>query len=104
MHYQPPHMRLSPAEVEEKRVNGLCFLCYEKFTFNHKCANRRLYSVVLEPRIEGDEVEENNKETPSEEKNLVLSLHALHRVDMAFNNQTMKLMGYYKKKRIEHIS
>ncbi|KAI4371645.1 hypothetical protein MLD38_009972 [Melastoma candidum] len=41
--YQPPHKRLSPAEMEEKRMKGLCFWCDEKYTFNHKCNNRRLF-------------------------------------------------------------
>lgn len=98
--YRPPHKRPSTSEIEEKRAKGLCFWCDEKFMFNHKCANRRLYPLVLEREEMEQRTEERENPELEEEDVPILSLHALHGVDMTFQNQTMKLVGYYKKKKL----
>lgn len=86
--------------MEERRIKGLCFLCDKKFTFGHKCAGRRLYSLVLEPDEEGEELEETKLTCQEEDEMVELSLHALHGLEMSKDNITMKLNGYYKKKRL----
>lgn len=97
---QPPHKRVSNAKIEERRANWFCFLCDEKFTFGHKCSGKRLYSLALEPAEEGEKVEESTLLEPEEGDVAELSLHALHGLEMSLENQTMKLIGYYKKRRL----
>ncbi|CAL1413537.1 unnamed protein product [Linum trigynum] len=38
--------RLSPAEIEQKRREGKCFSCDERFTFGHKCGKPKLMFLV----------------------------------------------------------
>lgn len=59
--YKPPHTRVSSNEMEDRRSKVLCFWCNEKYTFGHKCPNRRLYSLILEPMEEEDEQEEGEE-------------------------------------------
>lgn len=54
--YQPPHKRVTPTEIEERRSKGLCFWCDEKYTFSHKCASKHLFTLILEPEEEGEDV------------------------------------------------
>lgn len=97
--YQPPHKRASPAEMEDQRSKGLCFWCEEKYTFGHKCTNRRLHSLILEPMDEEEDLEEvEGVETADTDP--IISLHALHRVRMSPKNHTMRLIGYYKKRKL----
>lgn len=55
--------------------------------------------MVLESEEEGEGAEEEVRAELEDEEVHILSLHALYVVDMSFHNQTMKLVGYYKKKR-----
>lgn len=97
--YKPLHKRFTSAEIDEKRAKGLCFWCDEKFTFGHKRANRKLYSMVLEQMEEEDEaVEPVQSET--KEEGATVSLHALNGVGLTGKNQTMKLIGHFKKRRL----
>ncbi|OIT20080.1 hypothetical protein A4A49_39442 [Nicotiana attenuata] len=44
--------RLTPVEMEEKRAQGLCFFCDEKYVAGHKCqAKRQLFSLELEESV-----------------------------------------------------
>ncbi|KAI4340580.1 hypothetical protein MLD38_025400 [Melastoma candidum] len=100
--YQPPHKRLSTAEMEEKRSKGLCFWCDEKYSFHHKCANRKVYSLILEA---GDENSDEKTEPEAEEvldtdNTPIVTLHAIHGVAMSFRNRTMKIIGRYKKRKL----
>ncbi|CAI0560941.1 unnamed protein product [Linum tenue] len=52
-------VRLSPAEIEQKRWEGKCFNCDERFTIGHKCA--RLDLMMLVGRWE-DEAEDEARE------------------------------------------
>lgn len=84
--------RLTPAEMDEKRAQGICFFCDDKFTPGHKCkAKRHLYSLELEVIDDqqdcGDTEEEDGEvvigvelEGLAEEplENCVISLQALN--------------------------
>ncbi|CAL1405562.1 unnamed protein product [Linum trigynum] len=39
-------VRLSPAEIEQKRREGKCFNCDERFAIGHKCARPDLMMLV----------------------------------------------------------
>lgn len=96
--YHPPYRRVSPVEMEDRRLKGLYFLYDEKYTFSHKCANMRLFLLILEPMEEAKEVEEIEGEEVDNEP--IISLHALHGVRISHNNQTMRLVRYYRKRRL----
>lgn len=98
--HQPPHKRLTSSEIEERRLKGLCFWCDEKYTFGHKCTNKRLFTLVLEPKEETVEDSSEGESAEEIQKELVVSMHALHGIGMHSINQTMKLIGCYKKKRL----
>ena len=34
--------KMSQAEIQRRRENGLCFTCDEKYFFGHKCPNKQL--------------------------------------------------------------
>jgi len=38
--------KMSLAEMQLRREKGLCYLCDEKFNFNHKCPNRQLLLLL----------------------------------------------------------
>ncbi|KFK22782.1 hypothetical protein AALP_AAs59711U000100, partial [Arabis alpina] len=69
-----PHIRLSPAEFDEKKKKGECFKCDEKYFVGHRCANKELRVLLVvngceieleedgEESVRGDEVEEEQKE------------------------------------------
>lgn len=49
-HY--PVRRLSPAEVQRRRQNGLCFTCEEKWTYAHRCKSKpQLFLIDYEEEI-----------------------------------------------------
>nr|XP_033514864.1 uncharacterized protein LOC117279428 [Nicotiana tomentosiformis] len=63
--------RLSPEEMNEKRAQGLCFFCDERYTIGHKCKNaKQLYLLELE---EQEEVEQSQLEGTQDE--LALQIH-----------------------------
>lgn len=50
--------RLTPAEMTEKRLKGLCFFCDEKFVPRHKCStNKQLYLLEVAEDAEEERVE-----------------------------------------------
>ena len=50
--------KMSQAEIQRRRENGLCFTCDEKYFFGHKCPNKQL----LLPQVD-DQVEEASPPT-----------------------------------------
>lgn len=91
-------------EMEDIRSKGLCFWCDEKYTFGHKCDNRRLYSLILEPMEEEDELEEEIEEVGAAADDPIISLHALHVVQVSRRNKTMRLVGSYKKRKLHVLA
>ena len=41
----PQHIRLTPQQLEEKRVKGLCYSCDSKYTKGHKCVEKKLFYI-----------------------------------------------------------
>ncbi|KAF1883871.1 hypothetical protein Lal_00038364 [Lupinus albus] len=70
------YMRLTSAEMKEKREKGLCFRCDEPFTRDHICKNKQLRTIILA------EEEKAEKEGEAEEdmeifNSLQLSLYSM---------------------------
>jgi hypothetical protein len=53
--------KLTPMQMSERRKQGLCYHCDEKWNLNHKCMKRRVY-VIEEIKEEGVEVESDSEE------------------------------------------
>lgn len=64
--------RLSPAELEERRRNGQCFNCDEKYVRGHNRVCARLFVMEVESRDDDDGLEETDVEKPPQ-----ISLHAI---------------------------
>ncbi|XP_075078424.1 uncharacterized protein LOC142164334 [Nicotiana tabacum] len=91
--------RLTPAEMEEKRAQGLCFFCDDKFTPGHKCkAKRHIYSIKINVEVLRDSeemgVEVDDTKEPQEAENSVenceISLQALNGTK---GYRTLKIQG-----------
>lgn len=84
--------RLSNAEMEERRKKGLCFHCYEKFTYGHRC--KKLFNIEggEESSIE-DKPEEQSPEEEEDEEEAQLSLNAL---TGQTTPETIKVLGKVK--------
>jgi len=40
--------RISPRKMQLHKDKGMCYFCYEKFSFNHKCPNKQVFVLQLE--------------------------------------------------------
>ncbi|XP_059315524.1 uncharacterized protein LOC132066177 [Lycium ferocissimum] len=99
--------RLTPAEMDARRAQGLCYSCDEKFVPGHKCkaAKRHLYCIELE-EPEGlcpEEVEAPVEEDSTEPlvrdliENCEISLQALNGTK---GYRTLRINGFTDKKPI----
>ena len=92
----PQPTRLTPQQLEEKRVKGLCYNCDNKYTKGHKRAKRKLFHIDCEKEEENNQEtskEEDIHEEPTPEKeemNLNISCSALARITTP---QTLKIDG-----------
>ncbi|XP_058752398.1 uncharacterized protein LOC131625563 [Vicia villosa] len=95
---QPSHLpikKLSQAQIQERRAQGLCFNCDEKFIPGHKCATGRFLILlcddeVMEPSQLGAEQLEVIEETEPRDTYFQLSTQAL---TGHFSPQTLKFRG-----------
>ncbi|XP_058734067.1 uncharacterized protein LOC131605768 [Vicia villosa] len=90
-----PIRKLTQAQLQERRAQGLCFNCDEKFITGHKCTTNRFFLLLAED--EGLESEESNpSDSISHEQDLndtyfQLSTQAL---TGQFSPQTLKFQGF----------
>lgn len=63
---QRPQLRLSDAEIAEKKRLGLCFTCDEKWSRDHWCANRSLQVLIVVNGIEMEIVDQSLVEIEEE--------------------------------------
>ena len=61
-----PVRKLTPAELQKRREQGLCFHYDERYTFNHKC--KKLFWIEIEDGNEQGSTEEAAEEEQSEDK------------------------------------
>ncbi|KAJ1401412.1 Aspartic peptidase domain superfamily [Sesbania bispinosa] len=115
--YIPPHKQnrntrtVDQATVAERRSKGLCISCGEKYTYNHRCKNAKLYALIVEDVVEeegcddkeegilrevGPEVEESGEEVH-------ISLNAIQGFQGADEGQTMKVKGLIKKQEVNFL-
>jgi hypothetical protein len=95
--------KLTPDEMVERQLKGLCYNCDDKYFPGHKCKEQKLFMAISEdiqeydndtyPVPESPETSEINppSDTPDEEP--IISLNAL--TDFSAP-QILKLIGYLK--------
>ncbi|KAJ8535530.1 hypothetical protein K7X08_023250 [Anisodus acutangulus] len=95
--------RLTPAETDEKRAQGLCLLCGEKFFPGHNCKSKRyLFSIEMEEgeeTITEEEMQEeviNEGDDPVQEvvENCAMSLQAINGTN---GYRTLRVGGFTKR-------
>ena len=90
-----PIKKLSPTQLQERRVTGLCYNCDEKIFLGHKCITKRfLFLLNEEPTLEAhpDTFPAFDTVSNTEDPNPVhLSLQALSGTPSAY---TFKLQGF----------
>ena len=78
-----PTMSIRNKELDERKANGLCFWCDERLVLDHKCKNKKLYSLYIVDD-DGKEVEDGHnivKKKPNPEKvTHIISINALEGV------------------------
>ncbi|XP_058757457.1 uncharacterized protein LOC131630720 [Vicia villosa] len=90
-----PIKKLSQAQIQERRAQGLCFNCDEKFVIGHKCSTSRFLILMAEEDSMIDPLlEDGNVETAAE---LSLDDTYFHLSTQAvtgqFSPQTLKFKG-----------
>eukprot|EP00253_Pinus_taeda_P031748 PITA_31748 len=93
--------KVSPAEMAERRKQGLCYYCDKKYSPGHKCKDPKLFQIDAtdynsteeDPPLEEHELleEDNQQDNVSDEP--VISLHALVGIS---SPQTLKIRGFIK--------
>jgi len=93
--------KVSPAEMAERRKQGLCYYCDEKYSLGHKCKEPKFFQIDAtdyssteeDPPLEEHEAleEDHQKDNVSDEP--VISLHALAGIS---SPQTLKIRGFLK--------
>ena len=65
-------------ELDERKAKGLCFWCDEMLELDHKCKNKKLYSLYIVDE-DGKEVNDGNniaeKKPNPEQVTLIISMH-----------------------------
>jgi hypothetical protein len=73
---QPSSRRLSLAEMQDRRIKGLCFNCDEKFVLGHRCTKLFVIEGIYTTEEEWDETDPVEIEDKQEDEP-VISLYAL---------------------------
>jgi hypothetical protein len=59
----PQPTRLTPQQMDERRENGLCFNCDNKYSKGHKCSEKKVFYI-------DNEEEEDQELEPSQDLEL----------------------------------
>jgi hypothetical protein len=95
----PQPIRLTPQQLKERKVKGLCFNCDNKYSKGHKCGEKKLFYIDCEEEEEEEEPSqyENVESISSEELTPTISCNALAGISTP---QTLKIEGYIKNKKV----
>ncbi|XP_058757922.1 uncharacterized protein LOC131631166 [Vicia villosa] len=90
-----PIRKLTQAQLQERRAQGLCFNCDEKFFTGHKCTTSRFYLLVADDEFSGDltELEEQTDCVNEEELSDTYFQLSPQAVTGQFSPQTLKFKG-----------
>eukprot|EP00253_Pinus_taeda_P004919 PITA_04919 len=93
--------KVSPAEMAERRKQGLCYYCDEKYSPGHKCKEPKFFQIDAtdynsteeDPPLEEHEPLEDDNQQENVSDGPVISLHALAGIS---SPQTLKIRGFIK--------
>eukprot|EP00253_Pinus_taeda_P004829 PITA_04829 len=93
--------KVSPAEMAERRKQGLCYYCDEKYSPRHKCKEPKFFQIDAtdynsteeDPPLEEHEPLEDDNQQDNVSDEPVISLHALVGIS---SPQTLKIRGFIK--------
>ncbi|XP_058732695.1 uncharacterized protein LOC131604261 [Vicia villosa] len=90
-----PIRKLTQAQLQERRAQGLCFNCDEKFFTGHKCSTGRFLILIADDDISNDqpELEENIIDTADTDLNDTYFQLSPQAVTGQFSPQTLKFKG-----------
>lgn len=97
--------RLSDAELQSRRAQGLCYRCDEKFSPGHKCKKKELSVLVTQVNEEEEDVGDNESEEEPETEEIPEEVQGkvqvhLNSVIGITNPRTMKLEGKIENQRV----
>eukprot|EP00253_Pinus_taeda_P019071 PITA_19071 len=93
--------KVSPVEMAERRKQGLCYYCDEKYYPSHKCKEPKFFQIDAtdynsteeDPPLEEHEPLEDDNQQDNVSDKPVISLHALARIS---SPQMLKIRGFIK--------
>ena len=93
--------KVSPTEMAERRRQGLCYYCDEKYYPGHNCKEPKFFQIDATdhspseeaPPLEDPEEEEEDNQQNNVPEEPVISLHALAGIS---SPQTLKIRGFIK--------
>eukprot|EP00253_Pinus_taeda_P035006 PITA_35006 len=93
--------KVSPVEMAERRNQGLCYYCDEKYSPGHKCKEPKFFQIDAtdyssseeDPPLEEPEAVEENNQKDNVPDEPVISLHALAGIS---SPQNLKIRGFIK--------
>jgi hypothetical protein len=95
---KPQSTRLTPQQLEERKVKGLFFNCDIKYSKGHKCRYKKLFYIDCKEEEEQEPSQDENIEViSSEDFTPTILCNALARINTP---QTLKIEGYIKKKKV----
>lgn len=98
----PPFRKMSFREMQQRRAQGLCYNCDEKFSPMHKCANRRLLLLQWDDDLtelgeeSEDQVQEKEQECSEEPQSV-----ALNALESSWISGTMRFNGLIKEHSVQ---
>eukprot|EP00253_Pinus_taeda_P016461 PITA_16461 len=93
--------KVSPAKMAERRKQGLCYYCDEKYSPGHKCKEPKFFQIDAtdynsteeDPPLEEHEPLQDDNQQDNVSNEPVISLHALAGIS---SPQTLKIRGFIK--------
>lgn len=86
---------ISQADMDDQRVEGLCYYCNKKYVMDHRCKKRQIYFLEGKDVIEEDETvdaDDNDQGDDILEEPLIL----VHALVGSLSYQTMRICGFIK--------
>lgn len=88
-----PIRRLSPAQMQDRRAQGLCYNCDEKYVAGHRCATGRYPLLIIDTDEPHEEIEvESDQDQPTDQQDIYFQLSP-QALTGQFSPQTLKFKG-----------
>lgn len=89
----PQIRRLSAAEIQQRREQGLCYNCDEKFSATHRCQNRRFMLLMLDDDDSGEASPDVGEESHALDESVLLHHMSLQAFSGTLSPCTIRFDG-----------